>query len=132
MSAAQDDKYTPPSDGEVSEAQVMAFIRVMDRATETRNDKEARLKALAEKADKEGDVSISDIGSMMGNAAALAGLGADEIEIVKSAGGNWAEHVWVRDSLRTAWLQKDINDAVKHNYNLYKEHEDELAPYIAR
>jgi hypothetical protein len=59
-------------------------------------------------------------------------LSTAEIEIVKSAGGNWAEHQWVRQTLRTAWLQKDINDAVAHNYALYQEYEEELRDYIAR
>ena len=54
-----------------------------------------------------------------------------EMEVVKSAGGNWAEHMWVQESLRTAWIQKDINDTVSHNYELYQEFEEELAPYIA-
>lgn len=132
MSAAQDDQYAAPSDGEVSEAQVKAFIRVMDRATEVRKAKESRLRALAEKADNDGDVSFADMSDMMGSAVGMAGYGADEIEIVKTAGGNWAEHVWVRDALRTAWMQKDINDAVKHNYSLYEKYEDDLVPYIAR
>jgi hypothetical protein len=36
----------------------------------------------------------------------------------------------VRESLRTAWIQKDINDAVAHNYRLYQEYEEDLAEHI--
>jgi hypothetical protein len=53
-----------------------------------------------------------------------------EIEIVKSAGGNWAEHQWVKQTLRTAWLQKDVNDTVARNYALYEEYEDELRDFV--
>ena len=60
-----------------------------------------------------------------------AGLQTSEIEVVKSAGGNWAEHQWVRESLRTAWIQKDINDTVAHNYELYLEFEDQLSAFIS-
>jgi hypothetical protein len=34
--------------------------------------------------------------------------------------------------LRTAWLQKDINDTVAHNYALYQKYEDQLAEHITR
>jgi hypothetical protein len=52
------------------------------------------------------------------------------MEVVKTGDGNWAEHQWVRDALRTAWIQKDLNEAVAHNYALYQQHEDELGEYI--
>jgi hypothetical protein len=64
--------------------------------------------------------------------AQASGLGTIEIEIVKTAGGNWAEHQWVKQSLRTAWLQKDSSDAVAHNYALYQEYEDHLAAFVAQ
>jgi hypothetical protein len=48
------------------------------------------------------------------------------MEVVKTGGGNWAEHQWVKEQLRVARIQKDINDAVAHNYELYLEFEDEL------
>ena len=61
-----------------------------------------------------------------------AGLQTTEIEVVMSSGGNWAEHQWVREALRTAWIQKDINATVAHNFELYQEYKEDLAPYIAR
>ncbi|HNP35445.1 MAG TPA: Yip1 family protein [Woeseiaceae bacterium] len=132
MAAAEEDEYDPPSDGELNDKQVKEFIRVMVRASEMRASKEQRLKEIAEKADKKEQVSFSDITEMMGGVADMTGMAGAEMELVKSAGGNWAEHVWVRDSLRTAWLQKDINAAVKHNYKMYQKYESELAPYIAK
>jgi len=132
MQAAEDDRYDPPSNGRLSKAQVREFVRVMQRTEELQQQKTARLKELAEKAERDEDVSLSDLGSMMSGVTEVAGLQTSEIEVVKSAGGNWAEHQWVRESLRTAWIQKDINDAVAHNYELYQEFEAELAPHIAR
>jgi hypothetical protein len=132
LAAAQEDRYSPPDDGELTERQVKEFVRVLKRSSEVQEEKAERMKELAEKADKNENLSMSDLGQMMSSATDLSGLQTTEIEIVKSAGGNWAEHQWVRDSLRTAWLQKDTNDAVEHNYELYKEFEDELEPYISR
>jgi hypothetical protein len=132
LAAAQDDRYSPPDDGELTDKQVREFIRVVERASELQEEKSERLKELAEKADKNEQMSMSDLGEMMSSASDITGLQTAEIEIVKSAGGNWAEHQWVRDSLRTAWLQKDINATVAHNYELYKEYEDELKDAISR
>lgn len=132
MAAAEEDRYSPPSDGNLTEQQVREFIRVMDRATELQEDKEKRLQALAEKAGDDEQLSMSDLGELMGSVADLAGMQGGQIEVVKSAGGNWAEHQWVRESLRTAWIQKDINDTIAHNYKLYQKHEEQLARYVAK
>jgi hypothetical protein len=131
LAAAQEDRYSPPDDGELTDRQVREFIRVVERASELQEEKAERLKELAEKAEKNEEMSMRDFGQMMSSASDLTGLQTAEIEVVKSAGGNWAEHQWVRDSLRTAWIQKDINDAVKHNYKLYEKYEDELAEYVS-
>lgn len=132
MQAAEDDRYEPPSDDRLSEDQVREFIRVMQRTEELQQQKTARFKELAEKAETDEGVSLSDLGSMMSGVTEVAGLQTSEIEVVKSAGGNWAEHQWVRESLRTAWVQKDINDAVAHNFELYQKFEAELSSYIVR
>ncbi|MDH3615346.1 MAG: YIP1 family protein [Gammaproteobacteria bacterium] len=132
MATAEEDRFDPPSDGRLSKNQVREFIRVMQRTQELQQQKTARLKALAEKADRDEEVSLGDLGSMMSGMTEAAGLQTSEIEVVKSAGGNWAEHQWVRESLRTAWVQKDINDAVAHNFKLYQEFEEELSDYIVR
>ncbi len=132
MEAAENDRYDPPSDGRLSEDQVREFIRVMQRTEELQQEKTARFQELAEKAESDEGVSLSDLGSMMSGVTEVAGLQTSEIEVVKSAGGNWAEHQWVRESLRTAWVQKDINDAVAHNFDLYQKFEAELSNYIVR
>ncbi len=131
MNAAGEDRYDPPSNGRLSKNQVREFIRVMVRTEELQKQKMAQLKELSEKADKDEVVSFRDLGKMMGGFSEAAGVSTTEIEVVKSAGGNWAEHQWVRESLRTAWIQKDINDAVTHNYELYKDYEEQLSTYIA-
>lgn len=130
LEAAEDDRYDPPSNGRLSEKQVREFIRVMNRSEELQQQKMKKLEELAAKAERDEEVSFRDIGAMMGGITEVAGLQTSEIEVVKSAGGNWAEHQWVRESLRTAWVQKDVNDTIAHNYALYQEFEDELGDYI--
>lgn len=132
IAAAQEDRYDPPGDGELTEKQVREFARVMKRYTEVLHEQEARLTELSERAKNNERPSLSDVGAVMSGMTELSGMSATEIEIVKSAGGNWAEHQWVRESLRTAWLQKDINDTVAHNYALYHKFEEQLRDHIAR
>jgi len=132
MEAAEDSRFDPPSNGRVSKDQAREFIRVMQRTEELQEEKAARLEDIAKKADSDEEMSLSDFGSMMSGMTEVAGLQTTEIEVVMSSGGNWAEHQWVRESLRTAWIQKDINDAVAHNFELYQKYEEDLSPYIAR
>jgi hypothetical protein len=131
IAAADEDRYEPPADGELTERQVEEFIRVMDRVGEAMAARDRRLQEIAERADRDEQVSFRDLGSVMSGVTEIAGLSTVEIEVVKSAGGNWAEHQWVKEALRTAWLQKDINDTVAHNYALYEQHEAQLAEHIA-
>jgi hypothetical protein len=128
--AAEEDRYDPPSDGKLSENQVREFARVLQRAGEIMDEKSERLRELAERADNDEELSMSEMSEIMGGATTMMGMNTIELEVVKSAGGNWSEHEWVRNSLRTAYLQKDINEAVAHNYALYQEYEDDLQGFV--
>ena len=96
MQAAEEDTFNPPSNGRLSEGQVREFIRVMQRTEELQQEKMDRLKALSEKAESDQEISLSDFGGMMSGMTEVAGLQTSEIEVVKTAGGNWAEHQWVQ------------------------------------
>jgi hypothetical protein len=132
IAAAEEDRYAPPANGEIMERQVQEFIRVMERVGDALSDREQRIREIAERAEANQQVSLRDLGSVMSGMAEVAGLSTAEIEIVKSAGGNWAEHQWVKESLRTAWLQRDINASVARNYALYQRYEAQLSRYIAQ
>lgn len=53
-----------------------------------------------------------------------------EQEVVKTAGGNWKEHLWVKNAIETARVQQDINDAVAHNYALFQEYQEEIEAFV--
>ncbi len=130
IEAAQGDEYEPPTNGRIREKQVEEFIRIMVRTDELRKLKLDQYKAIAEKAEKDQDISLNDLGQILSSVTDAAGLQTAEIEVVKSAGGNWAEHQWIKNSLRTAMIQKDSTKAVEHNYELFKRYEDQLANYL--
>ena len=132
MIAAEEDRYTPPSDGKLGEAQVKEYIRVKDRAREIMEEDSERMRQLAERADRGEQMSMRDMSQMMAGATQMMGMSNIELEVVKTSGGNWAEHEWVGDALRTAYLQQDMNEVTRHNYRLFKKYEDELSILIAR
>jgi hypothetical protein len=130
MAAAEEDRYDPPVDGKVSDSQVREFVRVVGRAGEIMEEKAERIRELSERADNNEQLSMSEMSEVMGATTTMMGMNTIELELVKSGGGNWAEYQWVKESLRTAYLQKEGNDAIAHNYELYKAYEDELQSFL--
>ncbi len=123
MEAAGEDTYDPPRNGKVSKAQVEKLISVMAKTRDLRTSQTERLEALSKKAE---DKQIESLSEAFSGMSGIMGLTTAEMEVVKTGGGNWAEHQWVKEQLRVAQIQKDISDAVKHNYELYLEYEDQL------
>ena len=124
MESAGKDVFKPPGDGRLSRNQVRDFVGVLAKTRDYRTDQAKRLEKLSKKAESGDVASISD--AMTGMSSVMT-MGSAEMEVVKTGGGNWAEHQWVREQLRIATIQKDINDAVKHNYGLYQEFAEELS-----
>jgi hypothetical protein len=132
LASAAEDTYAPPADGRLTEQQVQTFVRVMQRTSELQAEVDARLQDVVERAENDQQLSFRDLTQLMRGATEIAGLQTTEAEVVKTGGGNWAEHQWVRESLRTAWIQRDANPTVEHNYGLYERYRDQLADHIAR
>ncbi|MGA9572841.1 MAG: Yip1 family protein [Lysobacterales bacterium] len=131
IDAATADQYEPPSDGEIDEDQVEEYVSVM-RKTKAMHDEYAEKmeKLSAEMKAKEAEgkgPSMADLGKMYSGAGGLVSANNAEMEVVKTGGGNWAEHEWVKQQLRIAHVQQgEGSDAIAHNYKLYKKYEDEL------
>ena len=123
MEEAESDTYDPPRNGQLSRAQVQAFVDVMTRTRDYMESQAKALEDLSNKAEKGESASWSDA---MSGLAGVASLSTAEMEVVKTGGGNWAEHRWVKEQLHVARIQKDINPAVKHNYELYQEFQQQL------
>ncbi len=116
--AAASDVYDPPSDGELTEKQVKNYI---DVTAKTRALQERLSESWQEMEDKE--PSLTDMLSGVGGALRLS---TAEMEVVKSGGGNWAEHQWVKNQLETARIQQDLNPTTEHNYRLFLKYQDDI------
>jgi len=131
VDAASADTFDPPSDGKLDEDQVEDYISVMRKTKALRDEYADKMDKLAAdmkaKEDAGESPSIADLGKIYSGAGGMVGANNAEMEVVKSGGGNWAEHVWVKQQLRTAHVQQgEGSDAIEHNYELYKEYQDEL------
>jgi hypothetical protein len=71
--------------------------------------------------------SISDLGKIYSSMGGAMSAQNSEMEIVKTGGGNWAEHVWVKNQLHIARLRQGTgSEAIEHNFGLYQEFEEKI------
>ncbi|HSH41592.1 MAG TPA: Yip1 family protein [Arenicellales bacterium] len=125
MEQAGEQEYEPPADGKISEQQMARYMEVMRKAAEVRGEQMADVERLGEEY-KDKEPGISDLVKMSGGVGSVLGAFNAEMEVVMTGDGNWAEHQWIKEQLRVARIQKDLNEAVEHNYQLYQAHREEL------
>ncbi len=118
--SAANDTYEPPADGKLTEKQVAQFVYVFEKTKQLRSRLTERIEAASSQEEKP---SFGDVFGSIGDAVRA---GTAEMEVVKTAGGNWAEHQWVRGQLETARIHQDLNDTTRHNYQLMLKFEDKL------
>lgn len=131
MEAAQADEFEPPSDGKLDDDQVETYISVMAKTRAVHKkyaeDMDKMAKEMKAKEEAGETPSLSDLGKMYGGIGSAVTANNAEMEVVKTAGGNWAEHQWVKAQLRAAEIQQgDGSDALEHNYKLFTKYQDEL------
>lgn len=131
MEEAGQDTYVPPEDGKLSEEQVEDYAGVMRKTQAAHEQYNRKMEAIAEDIEAKEQAgetpSAGDLAKIYGGVGGALAANNAEMEIVKSAGGNWAEHQWVKEQLRIAQLQQgEGTEAIEHNYELYQEYADEL------
>ena len=129
--AASKDRYDPPNNGKVSEDQVRQLITVYDKTAAWQARQAKQLEKLSEQVENKDNPSLSDIARVyQGAAGGVMGYSNAEMEVVKTGGGNWAEHQWVKTQLRAAVIQQGGDDALDHNYQLYQEYAEDLEKVV--
>lgn len=131
MEAAGADVFTPPADGELTESQLEDYVKVLGKTRVMQEEYAAKMRKASEEMEakkKEGESpSFSDLSTMYSGMSSVMSVNNAEMEIVKTGGGNWAEHIWIKEQLRVAKVQQgDGSDAFAHNYELYQEYQQEL------
>ena len=127
MEAAKGDTFDPPSDGMLTDSQVVKLIGTLKKTRAAQEQYAAKMNKLSEEMKDKEKASPADVARLYSGIGGALGANNAEMEVVKTAGGNWAEHVWVRNQLHIAMLQQgEGSKAIEHNYGLYQAHQEEL------
>lgn len=124
IESANLDTYSPPVDGMLQEAQVERTAKFFAAANRLR---EASTDTFEKLDDKNSEPSLGDL---FKGVKGLVTAGTAEMQAVKSGGGNWAEHEWVKRQLFEARIHQDLNPTTEHNYELYKAYEARVADWL--
>ena len=124
LEAAERDTYTPPADGRLEESQVERTVKFFAAANRLRDSSTDALKKLENKDEQ------ASLGDLFKGVKGLVSAGTAEMQSVKSGGGNWAEHEWVKRQLFEARIHQDLNDTTNHNFELYQKYEDQLKDWL--
>lgn len=100
--AMEKDKYEPPKDGHLSDAQVQMYLKVRDREKQIAKVAKEDLQKHADEVKKSGDHSIA--GAMEGFKAmgSVADLVTADIRAAKDLGYNTQEYVWIKGQILAA------------------------------
>lgn len=131
MEQANSDVYAPPADGKLTEKQVETYVGVLRKTRAVQEKYAEEMKRVSEDIEAKKAAgekpSAADLSKIYGGIGKTVGVNNAEMEVVKTAGGNWAEHTWVRQQLRVASIQQgEGSEANAHNYALYQQFEDQL------
>jgi len=124
LEAAEADRFTPPADGELDEEQVTRTVHFLEAAGRLRDAAASNLEKLN---DENAEPSLNDL---FKGVKGLVGAGTAEMQAVKSGGGNWAEHQWIKNQLFEANIHRDLNNTTEHNYELYQKYELTLKDWL--
>ena len=127
MEAANADRYEPPANGKISAGQMRAYVKVKEKTRAAHERYAEKVKKLEQEMEDKENPSIADLSKMYSGIGGALGANNAEMEIVKTGGGNWAEHQWIGNALRTATIQQgDGSDALRHNFALWEQYRDQL------
>ena len=124
LEQANEDRYTPPIGSRLDADQVETFARYMAAAQRLRKTSQDNLERLG---DNNNEPSFGDF---FRGVKGMVNATTAEMQAVKSGGGNWAEHEWVKKQLFEAKLHEDLNATTDHNYVLYQEYEEHLRDWL--
>jgi hypothetical protein len=132
VEAANADVYNPPKEGELTEAQVREYIKVLKKTRSIHEEYAKKMQKLSDdmqaKEEAGEKATLTDLTRMYSGIGTVVGANNAEMEVVKTGQGNWAEHTWIKEQLRIARIQQgDGSEATAHNYELYKKYEEDLA-----
>ena len=132
MKEVADDKYTPPADGKLTDAQVQMYLKVRDHEKAIAQVAKADAQKHADAAKKDGDHSLSGMLEGIKTAGAAAEMFTADIRAAKDLHYNTQEYLWVKGQIlaasvaaMTAQTTKAMNASIDASYQQMKKSYDE-------
>src|SRR5436305_4338737 len=128
MKEVADDKYTPPADGKLTDAQVQMYLKVRDHEKAIAQVAKAEAQKHADAAKKEGEHSISGMMEGLKTMSAAAEMVTADIRAAKDLHFNTQEYLWVKTqilgasvSAMTAQTTAAMNASMDTSYQQMKK-----------
>lgn len=136
LKAAADDKYDPPADGRLTDAQVQMYLKVREREKDIARVARQEAQAHAKKADEAGEKSLGGMMEAFKTLGSVADLATADIRAAQELGLNTAEYQWVKNTilaLSAADMSSQMMDAssaaIDSGYaQLKKQHDETTDP----
>ncbi|MGK2857460.1 MAG: hypothetical protein ACSLFQ_09655 [Thermoanaerobaculia bacterium] len=99
LKAAADDKYDPPTDGRLTDAQIQMYLKVREREKDIARVARQEAEAHAKKADAAGEKSIGGMMEAFKTLGSVADLATADIRAAQELGYNTAEYQWIKTTI---------------------------------
>lgn len=102
MKEVADDKYTPPADGKLTDAQIQMYLKVREHEKAIAQVAKQELQKHSAAAKKEGDKSLGGLMEGMKGLSSLGELATADIRAAKDLHYNTQEYLWVKTQILEA------------------------------
>ncbi|MBI2212403.1 MAG: hypothetical protein HYU52_02055 [Acidobacteria bacterium] len=99
LKAAADDKYTPPADGRLTDAQIQMYLKVREREKEIARVAREEAQSHAKKAETAGEKSVGGMMEAFKTLGSVADLATADIRAAQELGYNSAEYLWIKTTI---------------------------------
>ena len=102
LKQAAEDKYTPPTDGKLTDSQIQMYLKVRDREKVIAQEARKQLQEHGDAAKKAGEKSIAGMVEGFKGLGSVADFLTADIRAAKDLGYNTAEYQWVKGQILAA------------------------------
>ena len=113
-----DDKYNPPADGKLTDAQVQMYLKVRDHEKQIVQVARREAQQHADAAKKAGEKSLSGMMEGFKTMGSVADMATADIRAAKDLGFNTQEYLWVKGQIlaaSSAAAAEKVNQAMQAN-----------------
>jgi len=102
MKQVSEDKYTPPKDGKLTDAQVQMYLKVREHEKDIARVAREQMQKHADAAKKNGEKSLSGLMEGFKSLGSVAEFATADIRAAKDLGYNTQEYLWVKGQILAA------------------------------